>query len=51
MSRVEKVFAENKKNGKETLVGYFPAGFPTVEQSVEACIAMCQNGIDVLGRL
>ncbi|CAB4609743.1 MAG: tryptophan synthase subunit alpha [Actinobacteria bacterium] len=48
MSKVEKVFAENKKNGKETLVGYFPAGFPTVEQSVEACIAMCENGIDVL---
>jgi tryptophan synthase alpha chain len=48
MSKVENVFTENKRNGKETLVGYFPAGFPTVDLSVEACIAMCENGVDVL---
>lgn len=48
MSRVEKVFATNKAEGNETLVGYFPAGYPTVSESIEACVAMCENGIDVL---
>ena len=48
MLTVEQVFEENQKNSKETLVGYFPAGFPTVAESIEACVAMCENGVDIL---
>ena len=48
MSKVEAVFAKNKASGSETLVGYFPAGFPTSQESVDACVAMCENGVDVL---
>jgi tryptophan synthase alpha chain len=48
MSRVEEVFAKNKASGSETLVGYFPAGFPTTQESIDACVAMCENGVDVL---
>lgn len=48
MLTVEQVFQENQKNSKETLVGYFPAGFPTVAESIEACVAMCENGVDIL---
>lgn len=48
MSKVEEVFAKNKASGSETLVGYFPAGFPTAQESVDACVAMCENGVDVL---
>ena len=48
MSKVEEVFARNKADGQDTLVGYFPAGFPNVEESIEACVAMCENGVDVL---
>lgn len=48
MSKVEEVFAKNKASGSETLVGYFPAGFPTTQESVDACVAMCENGVDVL---
>lgn len=48
MSRVEEVFAKNKASGSDTLVGYFPAGFPTTQESVDACVAMCENGVDVL---
>jgi tryptophan synthase alpha chain len=48
MSKVEAVFAKNKAAGSETLVGYFPAGFPTTQESVDACVAMCENGVDVL---
>jgi tryptophan synthase alpha chain len=42
------VLAENKASGRGSLIGYFPAGFPNLEASVEAAVAMCQNGIDVL---
>lgn len=48
MSKVEEIFARNKAAGKDTLVGYFPAGFPNVEESIEACVAMCENGVDIL---
>jgi tryptophan synthase alpha chain len=48
VSKVEEVFARNKADGQDTLVGYFPAGFPNVEESIEACVAMCENGVDVL---
>jgi len=42
------VLRERKAAGKGSLVGYFPAGYPTVADSVEAAVAMCQNGVDVL---
>ncbi|MFM2384829.1 MAG: hypothetical protein RL166_703, partial [Actinomycetota bacterium] len=48
MSRVTEVFEKNKIAGKSTLIGYFPAGFPTYEESLEACIAMCESGVDIL---
>lgn len=39
---------QNKESGKGSLIGYFPAGYPSLDESVEAAIAMCQNGVDVL---
>ena len=30
------------------LIGYFPAGFPTLKDSVDAAVAMCEAGVDVL---
>lgn len=48
MSKTEAVLRANKANGTGSLVGYFPLGFPTLEASVEAAIAMCENGVDVL---
>ena len=32
----------------EKLIGYFPAGYPTLHESVEAAVTMCENGVDVL---
>jgi len=32
----------------DKLIGYFPAGFPTLPESVEAALAMCEAGVDVL---
>lgn len=48
MATVSEVFESNHAAGKDTLIGYFPAGFPTFEKSLEACVAMCQSGIDIL---
>lgn len=45
---VDLVFREHRQAGTDVLVGYFPAGFPTLDQSVDAAIAMCRNGVDVL---
>jgi tryptophan synthase alpha chain len=48
MSKTADVLRANKAAGKGSLIGYFPAGYPNLEDSVEASIAMCQNGVDVL---
>lgn len=48
MSKTESALRKNLANGKANLIGYFPLGFPNLEASIEACIEMCRNGIDVL---
>lgn len=48
MSKVTEIFEANRSKGKSTLIGYFPAGYPTFEESLEACIAMCESGVDIL---
>lgn len=48
MSRVEELLKANRESGRGTLVGYFPAGYPNVEDSAQALIAMAKNGCDVL---
>ncbi|MFM7013695.1 MAG: tryptophan synthase subunit alpha [Actinomycetota bacterium] len=48
MSTTERVLSSNRDSGKTTLVGYFPLGFPNLQDSIEAAVAMCENGVDVL---
>jgi tryptophan synthase alpha chain len=48
MSTTAKKFEDNRAQGKSTLVGYFPIGYPTLQESIDVAIAMCQNGVDVL---
>lgn len=48
MSKVAEVLRKNRESGRGTLVGYFPAGFPSVEESAQALISMAKNGCDVL---
>lgn len=47
MSKTEQVLRSNRDNGG-SLIGYFPLGFPTMSDSVEAAVAMCESGVDVL---
>ena len=46
LSKTAAALAVNPDQGK--LIGYFPVGYPTLEASIDAAIAMCQNGVDVL---
>ncbi|MEN9706763.1 MAG: hypothetical protein RIS31_329 [Actinomycetota bacterium] len=48
MSSVAQILKSNKQQGRKTLIGYFPAGFPTFDESLEACVTMCNSGVDIL---
>jgi tryptophan synthase alpha chain len=47
MSRTEQTLKANKATGG-SLIGYFPLGFPNMAESIEAAVAMCESGVDVL---
>lgn len=48
LSKTEQVLLDNQSQGKKSLIGYFPAGYPTLQESIEAAVSMCENGVDVL---
>ncbi len=37
-----------KSQGRAALIGYLPAGYPSVQASIDAGIAMAQNGADLI---
>jgi tryptophan synthase alpha chain len=47
-SKTATALESNRAAGRASLIGYFPVGYPNFEASIEAAIAMCQNGVDVL---
>jgi tryptophan synthase alpha chain len=48
MSSVKDTLLANRESGKGSLVGYYPAGYPTLKDSVDALVAMSENGCDIL---
>lgn len=42
------VLAQARSENRGALVGYLPAGFPTVDGGVQACIALLESGCDVV---
>lgn len=48
VSSVEQALQERKDAGRGALIGYLPAGFPTLELSIEAAVAMAESGVDVI---
>ncbi|MBO4660909.1 MAG: tryptophan synthase subunit alpha [Prevotella sp.] len=48
MNKINKLFAEQKQNGRKLLSLYFCAGCPTVEGTGNVIRAMEQNGIDMV---
>lgn len=50
MTRVtsaEKIAAA-RAEGRPALIGYLPAGFPDVPTSIEAAVALAENGVDII---
>jgi tryptophan synthase alpha chain len=48
MSRVADVIAARKAAGSGALVGYLPVGYPDLATSIEAAVALAENGVDVI---
>jgi tryptophan synthase alpha chain len=48
MARLDPVFARTRAEGRAALIGYLPAGYPTVEGSAERLAAMIDSGCDVV---
>ncbi|QIM18358.1 tryptophan synthase subunit alpha [Leucobacter coleopterorum] len=47
-SQVSRVIREANESRRGALIGYLPIGFPDLDTSVEAAIAMARNGVDVI---
>ena len=47
-SPVERTIALRRQQGSGALVGYLPVGFPDVATSIEAAVALVENGVDVI---
>lgn len=45
---LDAAFTRARAEGRAVLVGYFPAGFPTVEASIDLIAAMVRGGVDVV---
>src|SRR6478752_6181833 len=48
MSTLDEAFATAKGEGRAALVGYLPAGFPTVDGAIEAIEVMVAAGVDIV---
>lgn len=48
MSRVADVLARTRNEGRAALIGYLPVGYPSVEGSIEAMLAMVEEGVDIV---
>ena len=48
MSAVENVIATRKAAGSGVLIGYLPVGFPDLKTSIDAAVAIAENGVDVI---
>ena len=48
MSQVQNAIAARTAAGSGALVGYLPAGFPDLQTSIEAAVALAENGVDII---
>ncbi len=48
MSPVAVAFGKAAAEGRAAVIGYLPAGFPTVDGAIEAALAMARSGADIL---
>ena len=48
MSAVATTIAARVDSGSGALIGYLPVGFPNLQTSIDAAVALVENGVDVL---
>jgi tryptophan synthase alpha chain len=48
MSAIDELFARTRAEDRAALVGYWPAGFPSVDASIAAIAAMVDGGVDLV---
>ncbi|EAR24396.1 tryptophan synthase subunit alpha [marine actinobacterium PHSC20C1] len=48
MSAVEDTIARANRERSGALIGYLPVGYPTIADSIEAAVALAENGVDVI---
>ncbi|MFB6609187.1 tryptophan synthase subunit alpha [Agromyces sp. NPDC056379] len=48
MNTVGSVIRRRNDEAAGALIGYLPVGFPTFDESVDAAVAMVENGVDIL---
>lgn len=48
MSRLAGLFETCRNEGRSALIGYLPTGFPDVQQSIDAMVAMVESGCDII---
>jgi tryptophan synthase alpha chain len=47
-SRVTRAFAQARHESRSLLIGYLPAGYPTVSKSIELVLTMIDHGVDLI---
>jgi len=48
VSGVAAVLAKTREQGRAALVGYLPVGFPDLQGSIDAMVAMVESGVDIV---
>jgi tryptophan synthase alpha chain len=48
MSALHEAFAAAKADDRAALIGYLPAGFPSIDGAVDAIRVMVENGVDIV---
>ena len=48
VSRLDDVLARTRAEGRAALVGYLPAGYPSVQGAIDAMVAMVRGGVDIV---
>ncbi|MBN9636674.1 MAG: tryptophan synthase subunit alpha, partial [Actinobacteria bacterium] len=48
MSRLAGLFESCRAEGRSALIGYLPTGYPDVQTSIDAMVAMTEPGCDII---
>ena len=48
MTALSQALAKARADGRAALIGYLPVGFPSVDVSIEAMLAMVEGGVDIV---